>query len=40
LLEERIPGLVAQAVKDADTLFDVELPAMAAWPLGAERAGP
>jgi pimeloyl-ACP methyl ester carboxylesterase len=38
LLEERIPGVVAQAVKDADTLFEVELPAMAAWALGHERA--
>jgi pimeloyl-ACP methyl ester carboxylesterase len=39
LLEERIPGVVAQAVKDADTLFEVELPAMVAWEFGPERAG-
>jgi pimeloyl-ACP methyl ester carboxylesterase len=38
LLEDRIPGVVAQAVKDADTLFGVELPAMATWTLGPERA--
>jgi pimeloyl-ACP methyl ester carboxylesterase len=38
LLEERIPGAVAQAVKDADTLFGVELPAMATWALSPERA--
>jgi pimeloyl-ACP methyl ester carboxylesterase len=38
LLEERIPGVVAQAVKDADTLFGVELPAMVAWEFGPERA--
>jgi pimeloyl-ACP methyl ester carboxylesterase len=31
LLEQRIPGIVAQAIKDADTLFGVELPAMAEW---------
>jgi pimeloyl-ACP methyl ester carboxylesterase len=37
-LEKRMPGAVAQAVKDADTLFEVELPAMAAWALGHERA--
>jgi pimeloyl-ACP methyl ester carboxylesterase len=38
VLEDRIPGAVAQAVKDADTLFGVELPAMATWVFGAERA--
>jgi pimeloyl-ACP methyl ester carboxylesterase len=38
VLERRIPGVVAQAVKDADTLFDVELPSIAAWEFGAERA--
>jgi pimeloyl-ACP methyl ester carboxylesterase len=38
LLEERIPGVVAQAVKDADTLFGLELPAMAAWALSPDRA--
>jgi pimeloyl-ACP methyl ester carboxylesterase len=38
VLEGRIPGVVAQAVKDADTLFGVELPAMATWAFGPERA--
>jgi pimeloyl-ACP methyl ester carboxylesterase len=38
LLEERIPGVVAQAVKDADTFFGVELPALTQWAFGAERA--
>jgi pimeloyl-ACP methyl ester carboxylesterase len=38
LLEARIPGVVAQAVKDADTLFGVELPAMAAWEFGPAQA--
>jgi pimeloyl-ACP methyl ester carboxylesterase len=38
LLEDRIPGVVAQAVKDADTLFGIELPAMATWALDPERA--
>ena len=27
LLEERIPGVVAQSIKDADTFFGIELPA-------------
>jgi pimeloyl-ACP methyl ester carboxylesterase len=38
LLERRIPGVVARAVKDADTLFGVELPAIATWAFGPERA--
>jgi pimeloyl-ACP methyl ester carboxylesterase len=38
LLEERIPGAVAQAVKDADTFFGVELPALIEWKFGAEQA--
>jgi pimeloyl-ACP methyl ester carboxylesterase len=38
VLEQRIPGVVAQAVKDADTLFGVELPAIAAWAFDPERA--
>ncbi len=38
LLEDRIPGVVAQAVKDADTLFGVELPAMLGWRFGREEA--
>jgi pimeloyl-ACP methyl ester carboxylesterase len=39
LLDERLPGSVAQAVKDADTFFGVELPGLAAWTFGAEEAG-
>jgi pimeloyl-ACP methyl ester carboxylesterase len=38
VLEDRIPGVVAQAVKDAGTLFGAELPAMATWAFGPERA--
>jgi pimeloyl-ACP methyl ester carboxylesterase len=35
---ERVPGTVAQAVKDADTFFGVELPGLAEWAFGAEQA--
>jgi pimeloyl-ACP methyl ester carboxylesterase len=38
LLEERIPGAVAQSIKDADTFFGVELPAVAGWTFGPEQA--
>lgn len=38
VLEDRVPGVVAQAVKDADTFFGVELPALAEWVFGAEQA--
>ena len=38
LLEERIPGAVAQSIKDADTFFGVELPAVAEWTFGPEEA--
>ena len=38
LLDERIPGAVAQAIKDADTMFGVELPALTEWTFGAEQA--
>jgi pimeloyl-ACP methyl ester carboxylesterase len=38
LLEQRIPGVVAQSVRDADTFFGVELPAVAEWTFGPERA--
>jgi len=38
LLEERIPGVVAQSIKDADTFFGVELPALAEWTFGPEQA--
>jgi pimeloyl-ACP methyl ester carboxylesterase len=38
LLEERIPGVVAQSIRDADTFFGIELPALADWIFGAEQA--
>ncbi|MFF3858631.1 alpha/beta fold hydrolase [Streptomyces sp. NPDC002209] len=38
LLDERVPGSVAQAVKDADTFFGVELPALAEWRFGPDQA--
>jgi pimeloyl-ACP methyl ester carboxylesterase len=38
LLEDRIPGAVAQAVEDADTFFGVELPALVEWQFGPQQA--
>ena len=38
LLEERIPGVVRQSIKDADTFFGVELPALTEWTFGPEQA--
>src|SRR5215212_8417656 len=38
LLEERIPGVVTQAIKDADTFFGVELPSLPVWTFGPEQA--
>lgn len=38
LLDTRIPGAVAAAIKDADTFFGIELPALSAWPFGAAEA--
>src|SRR5688500_8654347 len=38
LLEERIPGVVAQSIKDADYFFGVELPAVANWTFGPDQA--
>ena len=38
LLEEAVPGAVQQAIADADTFFDVELPAMTEWTFGREQA--
>ena len=37
-LDERVPGAVAQGIKDVDTFFGIELPALAAWAFGAEQA--
>jgi pimeloyl-ACP methyl ester carboxylesterase len=39
LLEDRIPGAVAQAVEDADTFFGVELPALTEWEFGPHQVG-
>ena len=38
LLEERIPGVVAQSINDADTFFGIELPSIVEWEFGAEQA--
>jgi pimeloyl-ACP methyl ester carboxylesterase len=38
LLEERIPGVITQSIKDADTFFGVELPAVVEWRFGPEQA--
>jgi pimeloyl-ACP methyl ester carboxylesterase len=38
LLEERIPGVVTQSIKDADTVFGVELPALTEWTFGPDQA--
>jgi hypothetical protein len=31
VFEDRVPGAVAQAIKDADTFFGIELPALTEW---------
>lgn len=38
MIDENVPGGVAQAIQDADTFFAVELPALAAWEFGPEQA--
>jgi 3-oxoadipate enol-lactonase len=38
LLDEHLPGAVEQAIKDADTFFGVELPALTEWAFGPEEA--
>lgn len=38
VLEGSVPGMVAQSIKDADTFFGIELPAMAGWAFRAEQA--
>ena len=38
LLEERIPGVVTQSIKDADTFFGTELASLPGWTFGAEEA--
>ncbi len=38
VIEEYVPGSVAQAIKDADTFCGVDLPALSAWAFGPEDA--
>jgi pimeloyl-ACP methyl ester carboxylesterase len=38
LLEERIPGIVTQTTKDADTFFGIELPSLVEWSFGKDEA--
>ena len=38
LLEERIPGVVARSIADADTFFGTELPSLPEWMFGREEA--
>ena len=37
VLEDRVPGALAQAIKDADTFFGIELPALTQWVFGPEQ---
>ena len=38
MIERHVPGGVAQAIKDADTFFNIELPAVAAWRITSDQA--
>src|SRR6266542_2329663 len=38
VIDEHVAGGVAQAIKDAHTIFGIELPALSAWKFGAEEA--
>ncbi|MCX4545930.1 alpha/beta fold hydrolase [Streptomyces sp. NBC_01565] len=38
LLDERVPGSVTQAAKDADTFFGIELPSLSEWRFGPDHA--
>ena len=38
VLDSRVPGSVAAAIRDADTFFGIELPALGAWTFGAAEA--
>jgi len=38
VLDQRVPGAVEQAVKDADTFFGIELPGLTQWTFGREQA--
>ena len=37
VIDEHVPGAVAQAIGDADTFFGAELPALSAWEFGPEQ---
>ena len=39
VIDDYVPGSVAQAINDADTFCGVDLPALSAWEFGAEDAG-
>lgn len=38
VVEEHVPGGMAQSIEDADTFFTRELPALSAWVFGADEA--
>jgi pimeloyl-ACP methyl ester carboxylesterase len=38
MLDSRVPGSIPAAVRDADTFFGIELPALGAWTFGAAEA--
>jgi pimeloyl-ACP methyl ester carboxylesterase len=38
MIEQAVPGGIAQAVKDAATFFETELPGAATWTFGSEQA--
>jgi pimeloyl-ACP methyl ester carboxylesterase len=38
VIDDHVPGGVAQAIKDADTFCGVDLPALSAWEFGSEDA--
>lgn len=38
VIDEHVPGGVAQSIRDADTFFGVELPALEEWEFGPEQA--
>jgi pimeloyl-ACP methyl ester carboxylesterase len=38
VIDEHVPGGIAQTIKDADTLFGIELPAISAWAFGPGQA--
>ncbi len=38
VIQENVPGGIAQAISDADTFFGVELPAVGAWEFGRDEA--